>query len=81
MVSLIIHKDPRIPSLIFIDTTPSIITTAPPISVTTHPSLTPILLKIAIFGILANFNAIFGDEKLMLFKKPEDMLKSIVLAC
>ena len=52
----------------------------PLISVTTHHSFTSILLKDAIFGILAKFDAIFRDEGLEIFKKPEDMLKSMVLA-
>ena len=43
-------------------------------------SLTPILLKIAIFEILPNFEPIVSSEDLEIAKKPEDMLKSIVLA-
>ena len=64
----------------FIDITAPRITTAPPGSVTTHSSFTLILLKIAIFGILAKFDAIFRDEGLEIFKKPEDMLKRIGLS-
>ena len=47
--------------------------------VTTHPSFISILLKIAISGILANFDAIFMYERMQIFKKPEDMLKSFPL--
>jgi hypothetical protein len=49
------------------------------VSQLTH-SLTSILLKIAILGLLVNFGAIFSGEGLAAFKKPEDMLKSIVLS-
>ena len=44
-------------------------------------SLTPIMLKIAIFKILANFDTMFRVEDLDIAKKTEDMLKRIVLAC
>ena len=43
-------------------------------------ALTPILLKIAIFGILANFKPIFIGQGLEMVKKTEDMLKTIVIA-
>ena len=46
---------------------------------TTHPSFTSILLKIAVFGILANFDAIFKYEGIQIFKKTEDMSKGILL--
>ena len=36
--------------------------------------------KNAIFEILANFGTMFADEGLEVLKKPEDMLKRIVLA-
>ena len=36
--------------------------------------------KNAIFEILANFGTTFADEDLEIPKKPEDMLKRIVLA-
>jgi len=49
------------------------------VSQLTH-SLTSILLKIAILVLLVNFGAIFRDERMAVFKKPEDMLKSIVFA-
>ena len=45
-----------------------------------NSALTPILLKIAIFDILANFELIFSGEGLEVAKKPEDMLKTIVIA-
>jgi len=43
-------------------------------------SLTPILLNIAIFDILPNFEPIFIDEGVEMAKKTEDMLKTIVIA-
>ena len=43
-------------------------------------SLIPILAKIVIFVILAYFKHIVRDEELEVAKKPEDMLKIIVLA-
>ena len=45
-----------------------------------NSALTPILLKIAIFDILANFKPIFNGEGMEMVKKPEDMLKTIVIA-
>ena len=45
-----------------------------------NSALTPILLKIAIFGILANFKHIFIGEGREMMKKTEDMLKTIVVA-
>ena len=45
-----------------------------------NSALTPILLKIAIFDILANFEPIFSGEGVEVAKKPEDMLKTIVIA-
>ena len=45
-----------------------------------NSALTPTLLKIAIFDILANFEPIFIDERLEMAKKTEDMLKTIVIA-
>ena len=42
--------------------------------------LTLILVKIAIFVILANFELIFRGEELQIAKKSEDMLKIVVLA-
>ena len=38
------------------------------------------MAKIAIFVILAYFEHIVRDEKLEVAKKPEDMLKIVVLA-
>ena len=43
-------------------------------------SLIPIMAKIAIFVILAIFGIRFADEGLEVPRKPEDMLKRIVLA-
>ena len=43
-------------------------------------SLIAILAKIAIFVILAYFEHIVRDEELQVAKKPEDMLKIVVLA-
>ena len=43
-------------------------------------SLITILAKIAIFVILATFDPIFRGVELEVAKKPEDMLKIIVLA-
>ena len=43
-------------------------------------SLIPIMAKIAIFVILANFDPIFRGEALEIETKPEDMLNRIVLA-
>ena len=45
-----------------------------------NSALTPILLKMAIFDILANFEHIFIDEGVEMAKKPEDMWKTIVIA-
>ena len=45
-----------------------------------NSALTPILLKMAIFDILANFEPIFIDEGMEMAKKTEDMLKTIVIA-
>ena len=45
-----------------------------------NSALTQILLKIAIFGILANFKPIFIGEGMEMVKKTEDMLKTIVIA-
>ena len=45
-----------------------------------NSALTPILLKIAIFDILAKFEHIFIGEGIEMAKKPEDMLKTIVIA-
>ena len=45
-----------------------------------NSALTPILLKIAIFDILANFEPTFIDQRMEMAKKPEDMLKTIVIA-
>ena len=45
-----------------------------------NSALTPILLKIAFFDILANVEPIFSDEGLEMAKKTEDMLKTIVIA-
>ena len=42
--------------------------------------LTLILVKIAIFVMLANFEHVVTGEELEVTKKPEDMLKRIVLA-
>ena len=42
--------------------------------------ITAILLKNAIFEILPNFEPTFRDEDLEVEKKPEDILKRIVLA-
>ena len=39
-----------------------------------------IMLKIAIFEILANFDTMFRDEDVEIAKKTEDMLKIIVSA-
>ena len=45
-----------------------------------NSALTPILLKMAIFDILANFEPIFSGEVMEVAKKTEDMLKTIVIA-
>ena len=45
-----------------------------------NSALTQILLKIAIFGILAKFKPIVSGEGMKMVKKPEDMLKTIVIA-
>ena len=45
-----------------------------------NSALTPILLKMAIFDILANFEPIFIDERIEMAKKTEGILKTIVIA-
>ena len=45
-----------------------------------NSALTAILLKIAIFDILANFEPIFSGEGVEVAKKSEDMLKTIAIA-
>jgi hypothetical protein len=45
-----------------------------------NSSLITILAKIAIFEILPNFDPIFSGEGMEMAKKPEDMLKTIVIA-
>ena len=45
-----------------------------------NSSLITILLKIAIFDILAKFEPIFSGERVEVAKKPEDMLITIVIA-
>ena len=42
--------------------------------------LTSILLNTVIFEILPNFEPIFSGEGMEMAKKPEDMLKTIVIA-
>ena len=59
---------------------PNIITGHPDKIVEINSALTPILLKIAIFDILAKFEPIFINEGMEMAKKTEDMLKTIVIA-
>ena len=45
-----------------------------------NSSLITILLKIAIFDILANFEHLFSGQGMEMVKKTEDMLKTMVIA-
>ena len=45
-----------------------------------NSSLITILLKNAIFDIVANFEPVFSGQGIEMVKKPEDMLKTMVIA-